>query len=499
MRPWTRPILLLCLLAPTGAAHASPRAGHCEPQCDWAAVDRYVAAEMRAARVPGAALAVVDGSRTLYQRGYGVADPSGRPVTPETPFVLGSLSKSFTAVAILQLAERGALDLDAPVQRYLPWFSVADEAASRAVTIRHLLNQTSGLPEAAGIEGLADGDTSDGALERHVRELAKVRPTRALGSFQYCNANYDTLGLVVAAVAGQPYEAYVQTHVFDPLQMTRSFTSGADARAAGMATGYRLWFGVPVAAPGVPFVRGMLPSGYLISSARDMAHYLNAHLAGGRDDQSLLLSPASVAELHRPAATPSFRDRRAYAGYAMGWFSGQKSGVPALHHAGSTPTFMTEMILLPEERLGLIVLTNAFTPNRLAEGILDVLLGREPPPVSPHRPVGIEWLWLPLAQLAAFVVALVLLQRWRSHPTRSTPSRARWACLLTLALLDAAVPLLVARELVSRDVSLRIGLLFFPAPTWLVVICAGFAVVWGVGRTLWGTRLLRAQPEARIG
>ena len=303
MTPWLRAGLLISLLATARLGAASS----CVPHCDWAAVDRYVVAEMEARHVPGAALAVVKGSRIAYQRGYGVAEPASRPVTPQTPFVLGSLSKSFTAVAVMQLVERHTLDLDAPVRRYaMAWFSVADPDASRTITIRHLLNQTSGLPERAGIDGLTDGDTSDGALERHVRQLARVRPTSALGTFQYSNINYDTLGLLVQAATGQPYEAYVRGHVFEPLQMAHSFTSRTAARESGMATGYRLWFGVPIAAPEVPFVRGMLPSGYLISSAEDMAHYLIAQVEGGRYADRALLSPASIAELHRPAATPRF-------------------------------------------------------------------------------------------------------------------------------------------------------------------------------------------------
>jgi len=485
MSRWLRVVPPACLLAAACPGLASP--GDAHP--DWTAVDRYLAAEMQAAHVPGAALAVVEDGRTAYQKGYGSRGPDGRPVTPQTPFVLGSLSKSFTAVAVMQLVEARALELDAPVQRYLPWFSVADRGASRAITIRHLLNQTSGLPEAAGIDGLTDGDTGDGALERHVRELARVRPTAALGTFQYCNSNYDTLGLVVQAVSGQPYEAYVQRHVFDPLQMAHSFTSRAAAGEHGMATGYRLWFGVPVAAPAVPFVRGMLPSGYLISSAEDMAHYLLAHLEDGRYGDGALLAPASVAELHRPAALPRFRDTRTYAGYAMGWFTGEKAGERVLHHGGSTPTFMTEMVLVPQRRLGLIVLTNAFTSNRLAEGVLATLLGRQPPPVESKAPIGVEWLWLPPGQLVALAVSLVLLRRWRSGAAGPTPSRGRWLWIAVLALLDAAVVAVVVRELASRGMSLRVGLLFFPAPTWLVLVCAAFAIAWGVTRTVWALRL----------
>ena len=106
---------------------------------DTIAVDRYVAARMSATAMPGLALAVVKGDDVVYLKGYGRADPSGRPVTPQTPFVIGSITKPFTALGIMQLVEAGKVDLDAPVQRYLPWFRVADPSASQLITVRQLL------------------------------------------------------------------------------------------------------------------------------------------------------------------------------------------------------------------------------------------------------------------------------------------------------------------------------------------------------------------------
>jgi len=487
-----------CGLALAGALSAVPAAAIDESSGRWAAVDRYAAAEMKAAHLPGAALAVVEAGRIVYAKGYGVADPGGRPVTPETPFVLGSLSKSFTAVAVMQLVESHTVELDAPVQRYLPWFAVADRDASRRITIRQLLQQTSGLPERAGLAGLADGDESEGALERRVRELASEPLTRPVGSaFQYCNGNYDTLGLVVQAVSGSSYEQYLESHVFHPLEMAHSFTSRASAREHGLATGYRLWFGVPIAAPSLPYVRGTLPSGYLISSAEDVGHYLMAHLDDGRYRDRVLLSPAGIAQLHRPSPfATGFRDTKTYAGYAMGWFTGERAGVATLHHGGSTPGYTTEMAILPERRLGLVVLTNAFAEHHLCEGVLALLLGREPPPTAARKALGVEWLWLALLQLVFLAVSAALLRRWASSPRkRPAPVRGRWWRLAALLLPNVAVLLLVARELAGRDLPLRVSLLFFPALTWLPLACAAFAAAWGVSCTLWASRVLAIRQE----
>src|SRR5918912_1372739 len=113
---------------------------------DIASIDAYINAQMQADHIPGVALGLVHNDQIVHLRGFGTADQSGRAVTPQTPFILASVSKSFTALAIMQLVEAGKVELDAPVQRYLPWFRVADPVASARITVRHLLYHTSGIP-----------------------------------------------------------------------------------------------------------------------------------------------------------------------------------------------------------------------------------------------------------------------------------------------------------------------------------------------------------------
>ncbi|HET9981921.1 MAG TPA: serine hydrolase domain-containing protein, partial [Ktedonobacterales bacterium] len=134
---------------------------------DIHAVDDYVTARMEAARIPGLSAVIVKGDQIVFLKGYGRADSSDRQVTPQTPFIIGSISKTFTALALMQLVEAGKVDLDAPVQRYLPWFRIANPAASAQITVRSLLNHTSGLPQKADTFLWTDQD--DGVLERTVR------------------------------------------------------------------------------------------------------------------------------------------------------------------------------------------------------------------------------------------------------------------------------------------------------------------------------------------
>jgi CubicO group peptidase (beta-lactamase class C family) len=124
------------------------------------------------------------------------------------------VTKSFTAIAVMQLVEQGQVDLDAPIQRYLPWFRVADEAASAQITVRHLLNQTSGLSRATGNQFQASRDMRADALERQARWLSTVQLSQPVGAgFQYSNANWWPLGMLIQTVSGQPYEAYIQQHI----------------------------------------------------------------------------------------------------------------------------------------------------------------------------------------------------------------------------------------------------------------------------------------------
>ena len=177
---------------------------------DFAAIDDYVEGRMRELRIPGLAMGIVEGDRIVHLKGFGIAGSDGRPVTPQTPFQINSLGKPMTGVAIMQLVEAGKLDLDAPVQRYLPWFRVADEAASARITPRHLLSHTSGLPEAAGMEQAFSADGRPDALEQRVRALRSVQLNRPVGaSYEYSNAGYMYPG---AARAGDQRAAVRSIH-----------------------------------------------------------------------------------------------------------------------------------------------------------------------------------------------------------------------------------------------------------------------------------------------
>jgi CubicO group peptidase (beta-lactamase class C family) len=318
-------------------------------EINFKAIDEYMTAKMRSARIPGLALAIVKGDQIVYLKGYGRADPSGRPVTPQTSFIIGSVTKSFTALAVMQLVEAGQVQLDAPVQQYIPWFRVADPQASAQITVRQLLNQTSGLPQLTETQLWNDQD--EGALERSVRILQTVELNRPVGTFGYSNANYDTLGLIVQAVSGQSYEEYVRQHIFAPLDMQHSFVSQDEAMQQGMAVGHRWWFGIPVPVT-LPYHRAELPAGFIISGAEDMAHFVIAQMNGGRYRDVSVLSPEGIA-LTQTEPVPHT--------YAMGWESVQINGRTLINHDGGYFNFQSSVFFDPEARVGVFVAANVMS------------------------------------------------------------------------------------------------------------------------------------------
>jgi CubicO group peptidase (beta-lactamase class C family) len=455
------------------------------------AIDAYVAAQMRSLRLPGLALGIVKNNQVIYLRGYGAADPAGRPVTPQTPFLVGSITKSFTALALMQLVEQGKVELDTPVHRYLPWFRLAGPDSSARLSLRHLLYHTSGISRYIGREMLAG--QGNASLEQQVRELLPVKLLRPVGEvFQYSNANYLVLGLVVQVVSGQPYGEYVREHIFQPLLMHHSFVSEADARKDGLATGYRWWFGIPRPAH-VPYLADVLPVGFLLASAEDMAHYLIVHLDGGRYGETSILSPAGVAEQHRPGAAIGSTG----ACYGMGWVSESINGVAMLTHPGDTANFHADMILLPESQWGVIVLTNANNALvgqveaigklgtwRLAAGLAGLLVEHQPPMSKLNARKLYVTLNTGMALLSALQLwSLARLLRYRRQPFPR--QRLKQIQRVAPLIYEFLVPLRVLVSLPRwTDASWKVLRLYAPDLAIWSLVTLPFSLITGVLRAM---------------
>jgi CubicO group peptidase (beta-lactamase class C family) len=205
------------------------------------AVDRY--------RIPDASLAVLRDGEIIYRNNWGTMS-NGAPVTSDTPFLIGSVSKPLTAAAVMTLAQDGRLNLDDPIDTYIPNFeyhSISDSP----ITVRHLLEQTSGIGEAAGLSVTDRATRGEDAIAQAVSRLSGVALRHAPGEgYEYSSANYLLLGAIVEAVSNQPFARYMESRFFTPLGMNDAAADYAGAVGKGLVPGYHSWFGWPVKSEG---------------------------------------------------------------------------------------------------------------------------------------------------------------------------------------------------------------------------------------------------------
>lgn len=429
-------------------------------------IDAFVAREVKDSGLPGIAIAVLRDGDTPHVRGFG-HDGNGRAISGDTPFPIGSLTKSFTALLIRQEIEAGHLDTDTPVQHYLPWFRVADPQASSRITLRHLLNQTSGLARADGMVPLLQ--RSEASIADLARGLDTVTLNRPVGErFEYSNLNYLLLGEILQAVTNQPWESLIRDRVLKPLAMTHSHTGHDFARRDGMTQLHRMWFGMPVAQT-TRLPPGFAPAGSLVASANDMARYLQMLLADGETPGGRVVSAQGVAQLLAPASPPSgskllsadFQFR-----YGEGWFVGPfGAAADARWHLGNLASFAAWMVLLPDTKQAVVVLINANTEmpfnevnavmSRLPIGVVNLLRG-QPVPQGP----SLRSAYLPFNAVVAFAFIGMTVLAWWATRTR----RAVWSVLMLLI----AIAMVVALQLMGLNASILLAF----APDFALVLAA---------------------------
>jgi len=439
-------VAMLAALLPAAIVNAA------EQRPDLGRIDAYVDALFKRSGLPGMALAVIEGDAPVYMRGFGSADDAGRAVAPDSLFIIGSTTKSMTALAILQLAGAGKLRLDDPVTRYVPAF-LAGTPQARMITLRMLLHQTSGLSHEAGDQPVLDaGDTSSRAIQNWTLGLRDDALNRAPGaSYEYSNANYVVLGAIVEIVSGQSYRDYMRDHVFAPLGMTRTYASLADAPREAMTRGHKMFLGANVAAE-VPYAPAFVPVGFVISSASDMAKYLAAQLPGSASASRLGISAQAIEEWHRGVAAmdPAGKGR-----YAMGWAVDTFNGLPVVYHSGDTGVFASEFTLDLANRRAVVLLTNGSNwltspyVQEISSGVVNMLAGRAPRNDANIHTMAFTILAVVVATPVLLLIVLIML--WRAGRPRSIAGRT----ILIVSYAAAAVALMyfLPREVMGIPLS----------------------------------------------
>jgi CubicO group peptidase (beta-lactamase class C family) len=466
-------------------------------------LDSFLQEQIETLGIPGAAITVVRDGVQVHAAAFGRADDSGRPMTAQTPVLLASTSKTLTAIAVMQQVEAGRLRLDEPVQTYLPWFTL-DDGRSSAITVRHLLNQTSGMATKDTAFEASDAQGPE-ALEEGVRALAESPLAGEPGAaFRYASANFNVLGLLVQTVSGQRFGDYLEQHVFGTLAMARSHPTRAEARADNAAAGYSRWFGSFWQQTDVPAPTTGMPSATLYSSAGDLGHELMALLDGGRYGAARILEPGSVEAMFEPRVRVDGSKR-----YAMGWYSRPlvESADPAaepvpegtlplvLEHQGEWGNSHTYLAMVPSARLGVALVINgndAAAPSRLRaidSNILRILHGHAPVPAVVQEDWLQRYSWaVALALLLAELLSLWLALRFvlaRRHAPAGKPWVPLAFAAATLALDGFALWLCLIYAPARFDTHLFVIVRQFPDVGVSLVPVLALAILWPVPRTVW--------------
>lgn len=354
--------LLACFLAAVTAVHADP-------------VDDLIRAEMEKRHIPGLSLAVVHKGKVVKAQGYGFANLEHRaPATPDTVFQLASVTKQFTATAVMQLVEAGKIQLDDKVSQHLTDLP----AAWKDVTVRQLLNHTSGIKSYTAIPNFAQQLRKD-FTPTELLGLVKDSPMDfAPGSkYQYNNTGYFLLGLLIEKVSGKTYGTFLSERIFEPLGMNNTRVNDLTVVIPNRASGYTL-SGQTIrngeyVSPTQPYAAGAL-----VSTIQDMVRWNSAL------DTEKLLKRSSMEQMLTPTRLSDGKTQ----GYGFGWQLGVLRGHKQMAHGGGIPGFSTYILRLPDDALSVIVLCNqeAANASKLAEQVAATYIPALTPPV--RKPIA---------------------------------------------------------------------------------------------------------------
>ncbi len=346
-------------------------------------IDAYLQECAENANIPALSVCIVNKKEVLFSGNYGACESS------DTPFFLGSVSKSFTAVCVMQLVERQKIDLHAAISTYLPHATDGD-----SITVGQLLNHTSGLGEHQTLEN--------------------YKIVNEQGVHHYANVNYSLLGEIIETVSGKSYAEYILANVFAPLGLSRTAATERESVENGVIDGYTNYWGIPIkTAHSFPTSKNAwitVPAGYLSASSNDLGKYLQMYLSGG----SGILSEESIHTMFYGDTVYVEGDIPFWYGY--GWATVKEPlPEPVLRHSGLVETGTSCVFLLPERGIGIALEANVndyFVTNEMMDslgwGVVLMLLGKAPNEITDSAYM-VNHLWIDLIMLAVLVTAILPL------------------------------------------------------------------------------------------
>lgn len=337
-------------------------------------IDSFVQSLVDTANIPGIAMAITLGDSIVHIRGFGVANrATGKRLEPFHNFHIASISKTFTATAVMHLAEREQIDISQPLTKYLPYFRMKDPRYAQ-VTIKQLLNHTSGMPDVDDYEW--EKAVSDpGAAERYTRTLKdSILISEPGREYHYSNIAFDIMADLVAKVSGQTFESYVKKYILLPLDMNNSSFIYAEIEPLKRTSPH---INRPAEVSAIyPYNRMHAPSSTMNTNAEELAHWAIMNLHNGSYHGRQILRPAT----HQQMMTPTFltnKERNVSVG--LSWFSYPYRGSTNIEHGGGDTGYRTMLTLIPDKQLGIVLLCNhedvkIFNMrNRIRDILLDLL------------------------------------------------------------------------------------------------------------------------------
>ena len=395
-------------------------------------IDAYLSDAVSQSHFPSMSVTIVDKDSELLSKTY------GRCESTDTPFLLGSVSKSFTALCIMQLAEQGRIDLDAKMAEYLP-----DSTDGNKITVRQLLNHTSGLGEHQNLD--------------HYKIVGKQ------GVHTYANVNYSLLGKIIEAVSNESYESFVTENIFKPLNMSYSAATIENSAKNGLISGYRNWFGINLKSkPRYPKNSDewiSVPAGYLSASTSDLGKYLQMYLNGGQG----IISSESIAKMFYENV--NVNSSIPYS-YGMGWtLINEPLKEPALRHSGLVETGMSTVYILPERGIGIAIAVNTNDyfvgkdlMDRIDWSVALMIMGDEPDQISGTE-YAIRHFLYDLIYITVLCISVLPLCLLRIYNKRLKKGKFSYK-IAALVLIHLTLPTFI----------LLLPIIFFSTPLW--VVCA---------------------------
>jgi CubicO group peptidase (beta-lactamase class C family) len=383
-------VLLLAFVIGTGRSAADDRpTPPAKYEAAVRALDRFIAHEVEAKRLPALSIALVDDQAIVWARGYGFANPVGKVrATSDTVYRVGSVSKLFTDIAVMRLVEQGRLDLDAPIDRYLTDFKPRNPFR-KPITLRQLMAHRSGLVREPPV-----GNYFDPTHPSLAETIASLNRTELVyppeERIKYSNAAIAAVGYVLETTQKEPFVRYLKRTLLDPLAMTRSSfeaTPGLnrDLAVATMWTYHGREFEAPT------FALGIAPAGNMYSTVTDLGHFLSVLFARGRTASRPILQPETLEQMW----TPHFAKPGEKTGFGLGFRLEELDGHRRIGHGGAIYGFATELAGLPDDKLGVVVIAARDVANSVTQHIAEEALkqmlavrqGKTLPPIEETRAV----------------------------------------------------------------------------------------------------------------